>query len=62
MNRGVWKFSFPLYSSNDYSTFLKKQILGSKMLTSSENKNVNFFRKQLIGKAESFLKSNFDLN
>ena len=49
-----WKFSFTLYTSSDDSIFYKKdQFL---------LKNVSWFGKQLIGKVESFVKSNFDLN
>ena len=54
MTRIVWKFSFAPYSSNDDSTFWEKYQFWLK--------NVSSFRKQLIGKVESFLKSNLDLN
>ena len=54
MTRIVWKFSFTLYSSNDDSTLREKYQFWLKIVSS--------FRKQLIGKVESFLKSNFDLN
>ena len=54
MTRIAWKFSFTLYSSNDDSTFWEKYQFWLR--------NVSSFRKQLIGKVESFLKSNFDLN
>ena len=54
MTRIAWKFSFTLYSSNDDSTFWEKYQYWLK--------NASSFRKQLIGKVESFLKSNFDLN
>ena len=48
------RFSFDLYSFNDYSAFWKRYQFCLK--------NVNSLRKQLIGKVESFLKSYFDLN
>ena len=48
------KISFTLYSSNDDSAFWEKYQFWLK--------NVSSFRKQTIGKTESFLKSNFDLN
>ena len=48
-----WKISFALYSSNDDSTFWKKYQFWLQ--------NVGSFRKQLIGKVEMFLMSNFDL-
>ena len=54
MTRIFWKFSFPLYSANDDSTFWKKH----QFLV----KNVSSFSKQLIRKIERFLKPNFDLN
>ena len=54
MTKTVWKFSFGLYSSNDDSTFWKKYQFWLK--------NVSSFRKQLIFKVGSFLRSNFDLN
>ena len=54
MTRIVWKFSFTLYTSNDDSTFWKKYQFWLK--------NVSLFKKQLIGKVERFLKSNFDWN
>ena len=54
MTRIVWKFSFTLYSSNDDSTFWEKYQFWLK--------NSSLFRKQLIDKAEIFLKSLFDLN
>ena len=54
MTRIVWKFSFALYSSNDDSTFWKKHHFSLKILS--------LFRKQLISKVESSLKSNSDLN
>ena len=54
MTRIVSKFSFPLSSYNDVSTFWKNYQFWLE--------NVSSFRKQLIGKVESFLKSNFDLN
>ena len=47
-------FSFTLYTFNDDSTNWKEYPFWLK--------NVNSFKKQLIGKVESFLKSNFDLN
>ena len=53
MTRIVWKFSFTLYTSNDDSNFWKKYQFWLK--------NVSLFKTQLIGKFESFLKSNFDL-
>ena len=50
----AWKFPFTLYTSNDDSTFWKKYQFSLK--------NVSLFKKQLIGKVESLVKSNFDLN
>ena len=54
MTRIFWKFSFPLYSSDDDSTFWKKYqfLLG----------NVSSFMKQLIGQVKSFLKPSFSVN
>ena len=54
MTRIVWKFSFTLFTSNDDSDFWKKYQFWLK--------NVSSFKKQLIGKFQSFLKSNFNLN
>ena len=54
MTTFVWKFSFTLYTSNDDSNIWKKYQF---WLT-----NVSSFKKQLIGKVQSFLKSNFGLN
>ena len=54
ITRIVWQFYFALYSSNDDSTFWKKYQFWLKI--------ISLFRKQLIGKVESFPKSNFDLN
>ena len=54
MARIVWKLSFTLYTSNDDSTFWKKYEFWLKKFS--------LFKKQLISKIESFLKSNFDLN
>ena len=54
MRRIVWKFSFPFYSSKDDSTLRNKYQFWLK--------NISFLNKQLIGKVENFLKSNFDLN
>ena len=47
------KIIFALYSSNDGSALKKYQL---------SLKNISSFWKQLIGKFESFVKSNFDLN
>ena len=47
-------FSFTLYTSNDDLTIWKEYHFWLK--------NVSSFKKQLIDKVESFLKSNFDLN
>ena len=54
MMRIVWKLSFTLYISNDDSIFWKKYQFWLK--------NFSSLKKQLIGKTESFLESNFDLN
>ena len=54
MMRIVWKLSFTLYISNDDSVFWKKYQFWLK--------NFSSLKKQLIGKTESFLESNFDLN
>ena len=54
MTRIVWKLCFAHYCSNDDSTFRKKYQFWLE--------NVSSLRKQLIGKVESFLKSNFDLS
>ena len=54
MARIVWKFCFTLYTSNDDSNFWKKYQFWLK--------NVSSFKKQLIEKVQSFLKSNFGLN
>ena len=49
MTRTIWKFAFA-----DDPTFSKEYHFWLK--------NVSSFRKQVIGKVESFLKSTFDLN
>ena len=54
MTKIVQKFSFTLCTSNDDSTFWKKYNFDSKISVS--------WKKQLISKVESFLKSNFYLN
>ena len=54
MMRIVWKPSYTLYISNDDSIFWKKYQFWLK--------NFSSLKKQLIGKTESFLESNFDLN
>ena len=54
MTRIVWKIYFALYSSNDNSTSWKKYQFWLK--------NVSSFKKQLIGRVESFLELNFELN
>ena len=50
----VLKFSFTVYTFNDHSTICKNYPF--------QFKNVSLFKRQLIIKVESFLKSNFDLN
>ena len=54
LTRILQNFSFAHYSSNDDWTFSKKNKFLLKDVSSSQ--------KQLIGKVESFLKPNFDLN
>ena len=54
MTRIVWKFSFTLYTSNDDSIFWKKYQFWLK--------NFSSFKKQLMEKVQSILKSNFGLN
>ena len=54
MTRIVLKFSFTLYTSNDDSNLWKNFQFWLK--------NVSSFKKQLIGKVQSSLKSNFGLN